>query len=685
MPSKSGKTVFAYMRRSTTKKEQASSLPQQEEWIELIAKALGINYTDIVPYTESRSGYENRTRKEWQRMLWDIDKAKEPCTILCRDTSRLSRNPTDNLAIANRMFWDNKFKKSIWHIFYLGENFAISEWNEKTNKKHIVDTLHQNYTDSMENKEKCIAWVLLKLNMWEFPYCPPHWLSRVNKDGLKRTSRSEKTTLKQNEKMPFVRHAFEMKAKGKTAKEICKYLKEYGNINISTKSIVETLIANTVYKGVYTEKTTGTFFDNIKFWEWKPPIESDLWERANANVGKRGHGFGEWQAEHIAQWILKHESGKNLYLYKAKGKYNAYQTEIIGEDWKRKSIGIMETALVKGFLNEAIPKIQFILYKINKSRELNDMIDEGKIHLERLEKGEISAILLKDKYWNSVNRINNKEQEIKIANEMLTSDLEEFNILQQCNSYDEFNIKRKIDINYIIGEMAKLTSDTDHINEMVNKGMLTEEQAKKSKECDDMVKNYFSENERLSNQDLKNVLNKSPDLEMNNMEREIKEQKKKELEKKKLELEMEKKEIDKRAFKGWFSAEFANEMKEDTEKEIQEVQSQIDFLSESTNIEEYLNRLPEILQNLHELSSRVLSEADYVWWRDDIRQLMEIVLHELTLTNKKELKVKLLEGLENLETGKMWYGAINTAHTRTAIKEFIENYDRVKEKYTHSV
>ena len=124
MPSKSGKTVFAYMRRSTTKKEQASSLPQQEEWIELIAKALGINYADIVPYTESRSGYENRTRKEWQRMLWDIDKAKEPCTILCRDTSRLSRNPTDNLAIANRMFWDNKFKKSIWHIFYLGENFV---------------------------------------------------------------------------------------------------------------------------------------------------------------------------------------------------------------------------------------------------------------------------------------------------------------------------------------------------------------------------------------------------------------------------------------------------------------------------------------------------------------------------------------------------------------------------------
>jgi hypothetical protein len=38
--SKSGKTIFAYMRRSTTKKEQASSLPQQEEGIEYIAKEL---------------------------------------------------------------------------------------------------------------------------------------------------------------------------------------------------------------------------------------------------------------------------------------------------------------------------------------------------------------------------------------------------------------------------------------------------------------------------------------------------------------------------------------------------------------------------------------------------------------------------------------------------------------------
>ena len=678
--SKSGKTIFAYMRRSTTKKEQASSLPQQEEWIENIAWVLWIELSHIRSYTESRSGYENRKRPEWNKMLEEIDKQKESCIILCRDTSRLSRNPTDNLAIANRMFGDNKQQKVISSIYYLGTGMKVEEWNEKTNKKHIVDTLHQNYTDSMENKEKCIGWVLLKLDAGEFPYTPPHGLSRVNLKWEKRVTRSEKTTLKQNEKMPFIRQAFEMKANGRPAKEICKYLKQYGNISISSKSIVETIIANTVYCGRYTEKTTGTFFENIKFWERNPPIDFDLWERANAKVGKRGYGFWDWQKDHIAPWLLKHENGKALSIYKAKGKYNAYQTEIKWENGERKSIGIMEKDIVKRFLSEVMPKIQFILYKINKSKELNDMIEAGEKHLERIKKGEISVITFKDKEWNSVNKISNKERETKITTDMLASNMEELNLLQQCNSYDEFNIKRQIDMAYIVGEMVKQTSDTDDINEMVNKGILTEEQAKQSKECDDLVKDYFLENERLSYQDLKNILNKSPDLEKNNTEKELRELKKKELEEQKKELEEQKRTITKNAILWGFSREETSEVIEDTEKAIKATENQINELWESTDIEQYLDRLPEIIQNLHELAGRVLSDGDYEWWRDDIKQLMGIVLHELTLTNKKELKIKLFDALEKLETGEIWNGAHITADTRTSIQQFVDNYDRIHKR-----
>lgn len=37
---RTGKTIFAYIRRSTTKAKQASSLPQQEEGIEQIVKMI---------------------------------------------------------------------------------------------------------------------------------------------------------------------------------------------------------------------------------------------------------------------------------------------------------------------------------------------------------------------------------------------------------------------------------------------------------------------------------------------------------------------------------------------------------------------------------------------------------------------------------------------------------------------
>ena len=89
-------------------------------------------------------------------------------------------------------------------------------------------------------------------------------------------------------------------------------------------------------------------------------------------------------------------------------------------------------------------------------------------------------------------------------------------------------------------------------------------------------------------------------------------------------------------------------MKEDTDKEIYDIQIQIDALSESTDMEQYLERLPEILKKLHELTSNVLCEADLDDMRDDVKKLIDIVAHELVINNKKELKVELYDTLNNL-------------------------------------
>lgn len=579
------------MRRSTTKKEQASSLPQQEEGIEYIAKELWIKSSEIQSYIESRSWFENRSRKEWKKMMEEIDKQKEACIILCRDTSRLSRNPTDNLAIANRIFGDNKHRKVIHSIFYLGTGMKIEEWNDRTNKKHIVDTLHQNYTDSMENKEKCIAGVLLKLEQWEFPYCPPHGLSRVNRFWVKRTSRSEKTTLKQDHEMPFIRHAFEMKAKGKTTKDICKYLQQYGNINISPKSLVETLFANTVYKGVYTEKTTWRVFESIGFWDGKPPIDTNLWEDANGRIWKRGHGFWEWQKDHIAPGILKHESGKSLYMYKAKGKYNAYQTEIKVENGKRKSIGIMEREIIKEFLSEVIPRIRSCYNKIHRIGIATFYSEE----CEKIQKWEQTPQELLNRMYDDI-------------------------FFKKHLYYDE-GVENTIP--YIIDKNTK--ENLTHV--------LWESPA---------VKNETEEK-------------------MKNDERKL--QIEVELQRKEEETKKEKVNLTRLLGKGIIEKDIYDATIQSLSSEIDELKYELNTLSESTNMEEFINRLPEIITNLHELSSRVLTDAEYEWWRDDVKKLMQIVLHELTLTNKKELKVKLFEGLENLETDKMWNGAIDRTWT----------------------
>lgn len=385
------KTVFAYLRRSTTKKEQASSLSQQEDGIWILANSLRIPLESIVCYSESKSAYEDRTRAEWKKMLIDIDKLKVPCTILCRDTSRLSRNPEDNWNIRTRLFgkrWQ-KDKPKIENIYFLSETLVTQNWNMLSDREDVETVLHNNYMESLRTGKKSATGVLLKLNNKELPYASPKGVFRVTKSNeeiyKKNLHEWEETILIQNEKMPFIKRVFEMKVEWNTAKEISKYLKQYGKINIVPRKIVETIIQNTIYKWEYTHKQTGEVF-TLNFKEWQPPIDRMLWDRANALIGKRGNGFWLGQEDHIAKGKLKYETWKSLYMYKAKGKYNAYQTEIQGENGERKTIGVMESVIVKGFLAEVVPKIKSAYYILshwvdsrNAMAQLENMTDNEKV------------------------------------------------------------------------------------------------------------------------------------------------------------------------------------------------------------------------------------------------------------------------------------------------------------------
>jgi DNA invertase Pin-like site-specific DNA recombinase len=67
-------------------------------------KRLKFEKEKVRVFGETFSGFENKKRKEWTKMIEEINKEKSPCILLTRDLSRLSRNPTDTQTIMNMLY-----------------------------------------------------------------------------------------------------------------------------------------------------------------------------------------------------------------------------------------------------------------------------------------------------------------------------------------------------------------------------------------------------------------------------------------------------------------------------------------------------------------------------------------------------------------------------------------------------
>jgi DNA invertase Pin-like site-specific DNA recombinase len=97
--------IFAYLRQSTVNKQEVS-IENQYDDISDICEREGYILKDILDYKEKRSGWERgnkKPRKEFTRMLADIDKLKTPCILLARNSSRLARNMEDGMEIIYRI------------------------------------------------------------------------------------------------------------------------------------------------------------------------------------------------------------------------------------------------------------------------------------------------------------------------------------------------------------------------------------------------------------------------------------------------------------------------------------------------------------------------------------------------------------------------------------------------------
>lgn len=307
--------IFAYLRRSTSKKEQAESLIQQEDGIGNIVKRLGLEKESIVYFAETRSGFENKKRKKWGELIAAIDQSKRPCIILVRDISRLSRNPTDSQSILDRLYGDNKRKRLIEKIYSLDYD-DIKIWDRMTDKEETHRALSASYYESLDTRRKSIGGILLKLEDGQFPYAAPKGLENFKPNGRR--------ILRQNEQMPIVQRAFEMKTEGKPHKEISRYLRQYG-IRIGERELTDRLFRNPVYIGEYVEKTTGKHFPKLDFAEGRPPISRALWEKVQKCLGRKISQYGEKQEGHLMEAKIKSESGHVFSKYLAKQKFPSYK------------------------------------------------------------------------------------------------------------------------------------------------------------------------------------------------------------------------------------------------------------------------------------------------------------------------------------------------------------------------
>jgi len=87
--------------------------------------------------------------------------------------------------------------------------------------------------------------------------------------------------------------------------------------------------------------------------------------------------------------------------------------------------------------------------------------------------------------------------------------------------------------------------------------------------------------------------------------------------------------------------------------------------------------MPSIIRKIGELTSKPFAEKDFSRNYSEILKLIDITCGELTLTKEKALKIGLFEVLERLKEMEN----LNWQDDCLLLANFIENYDKVKERY----
>jgi hypothetical protein len=88
-----------------------------------------------------------------------------------------------------------------------------------------------------------------------------------------------------------------------------------------------------------------------------------------------------------------------------------------------------------------------------------------------------------------------------------------------------------------------------------------------------------------------------------------------------------------------------------------EITSDIAELKKDSELDVYLQKIPALLLRILELLGSTLYIKEMPHYDEDVKTLIKLTTLELTINNKKELKVKLFDTLKNIISRESLYGA----------------------------
>jgi Resolvase, N terminal domain len=698
--SKNEGTIFAYLRRSTKKEEQRDSKEKQNDCIDIMARDLWIEIESIRIFEDDFTWFKITTRngtpvtkRPWYKALMEeIDKCKKPCILLVYDVSRLARNIPDGTIICEKLWLHGNInKKRIEYIrFYDG-----TRWDSKTQEEEIYTAFLRanSYSSALAKKKQDSNIASLIRGIMPKTIKAPPWLTNTDRG------------MKENEFMPRIRKAFEMKAEWRLEKEISKYLSLYG-INIKTWNLMTLVWSKTQYIWEYTHPKTWEVFENLKFTSGNTAISRDLWNRTHKRIGKKAGGYWEWQQGDIIRELLKwgHDKDKAFSVELKKGKFKSYKSNAYG------GFNRTELKILKEFLRTIPEKVVDLYIELEKSfydseyhkEKYQDRLNElGKIEAPKeftVKLGDKLATMSQTdrEYWKKIlerhDLISKRITALRFGKEetaydtLTREEMQEaiINYTKEETLYiygKEGGIAKKMteallrweDIEYPM--TAEMKKREEIMILKIKKTQKTKKFLDYSRELEEweikvleMLADYNTEewkNTRISERDIYTSQRKEVADIFAKYLQEISWVGKEEEElrsdrKKSLENEIEKKSqiikskhvnlVD--LFASWdITKEDFDMLKtkmEDEKWEIEILKKELESISRSSDIEEFFDRLPDILWKTFELSSKVLSTAEIQGMKEDILKLIEICTFELEINNKKELKIKLFDALEGV-------------------------------------